>query len=171
MVEKIMLQTRSKRQQRRKAIILTSFLAFPIILNYFSPYLIIEGASLGIINGSLIVFALMFLSALFLGRLWCGWVCPAGGLQEMAVSINAAPVPGKRIDWIKWAIWVPWMALIVWAAVSAGGFQRVDFFFGTQNGISVAGDAERPIEMAYLVYYLVIALFFLLPLLVGRRAG
>jgi hypothetical protein len=47
-------------------------------INYFSPYVIVDGASQGIVNGSFISFALMFLSALFLGRLWCGWACPAG---------------------------------------------------------------------------------------------
>jgi ferredoxin-type protein NapH len=35
-------------------------------------------AAKGIVNGSFISFTLMFLSALFLGRLWCGWACPAG---------------------------------------------------------------------------------------------
>ena len=33
-------------------------------MNYFSPYVIIDGASQGVINGSFIVFGLMFLSAL-----------------------------------------------------------------------------------------------------------
>ena len=50
------------RQRIRKGVILTTFLLFPIIMNYFSPYVIIDGASQGIVNGSFIVFGLMFLS-------------------------------------------------------------------------------------------------------------
>ena len=66
----------AKGQRVRRALTIVSFLLLPVTLNYLSPYVIVDGASQGIINGSFISFALMFLSALFLGRLWCGWVCP-----------------------------------------------------------------------------------------------
>ncbi len=69
-----------KRQRIRKAIILISFLLFPITLYYFSPVLIIQGAYEGVITGSFIVFSLLFLVSLSLGRGFCSWVCPAGGL-------------------------------------------------------------------------------------------
>jgi ferredoxin-type protein NapH len=58
----------------------------PVTINYFSPYVIIDGASQGIVNGSFISFTLMFLSALFVGMLWCGWACPAG---EPGATISA----------------------------------------------------------------------------------
>lgn len=70
-----------RRQRVRKALLFVSFLLFPVTLYYFSPALILQGASEGVINGSFIVFGLMFLSALSVGRLWCGWACPAGALQ------------------------------------------------------------------------------------------
>jgi ferredoxin-type protein NapH len=165
-----MLKPRKVRQQTRKTVLLISFLLFPVIMNYMSPYVIIDGASQGIVNGSLIVFGGMFVSSLFFGRLWCGWACPAGGLGEMAFTINDRPV-NKKIDWIKWAIWVPWLAIIAWAAISAGGYHSIDFLLDTVNGISVAGDADRPAIYAYVIYYLVVGLFLALPLLVGRRAG
>jgi hypothetical protein len=63
------------RQRIRKGIILVTFLLLPAIFYYFSPYLIIMGASEGIISGSFIVFAVLFLSSLFLGRGFCGWFC------------------------------------------------------------------------------------------------
>jgi ferredoxin-type protein NapH len=44
------------RQTLRKGIILVSFLLFPITQYYFSPVLILAGASEGIINGSFIDF-------------------------------------------------------------------------------------------------------------------
>ena len=80
-----------RRQSTRKAIIFGVFLLMPIILNFFSPYVIIDGAAQGIINGSFVLFGLLFLSSLFLGRLWCAWVCPAAGLQEACFSMNGRP--------------------------------------------------------------------------------
>ena len=166
-----MLRPRTARQQTRKTVLLISFLLFPVIMNYMSPYVIIDGASQGIVNGSLIVFAGMFVSSLLLGRLWCGWACPAGGLAEIAFTINDRLLNGKKIDWIKWAIWIPWIALIAWSAIAAGGYHSVNFLLDTVNGISVAGDANRPAIAAYVIYYLVVGLFLALPLLVGRRAA
>jgi polyferredoxin len=159
------------RQSVRKTMLIVSFLLFPIIMNYLSPYVIIDGASQGIVNGSLIMFALMFVSALFVGRLWCGWICPAGGLGEICFAANNRPVKGNKIDWIKWLIWVPWISIVVWTVISAGGYRGVNFFLDTENGISVAGSADRPIIFAYVIYYAVIGTFTLLSLLVGRRAG
>jgi polyferredoxin len=61
---------------------------FPVTINYFSPYIIIDGASQGVVAGSFITFALLFLVSLFLGRAFCGWICPAGGLQEWCFTVN-----------------------------------------------------------------------------------
>ena len=62
----------ARRQRIRKALIIFSFLLFPITINYFSPYVIVDGASQGIVNGSFISFTLMFLSALFRGEVVVG---------------------------------------------------------------------------------------------------
>ncbi|MHC1781188.1 MAG: 4Fe-4S binding protein [Anaerolineaceae bacterium] len=159
------------RQSLRKGLIITSFLFFPIFMNYLSPYVIIDGASQGIVNGSLVSFTLMFIGSLFLGRLWCGWVCPAGGLGEIAGMVNNQPVNRKKIDWIKWAVWFPWIGVIIWSLISMGGYHSIDLLLDTQNGISVAGSVDRPILIAYIIYYVVVFLFFLLAVFVGRRAG
>ena len=58
------------------------------------------GAYQGIIVGSFIVFTGMFLCSLFFGRAFCGWLCPAGGLEETVFSINDKPV--KKYGWIKY---------------------------------------------------------------------
>ena len=166
-----MMKPKSTRQRVRKTLLLASFLLFPITMNFFSPYVIIDGASQGILNASLVSFSLMFLSSLFVGRLWCGWLCPAGGLGEVCLTINDRKVTGRKIDWIKWAIWVPWLGIIAWAAIAAGGYHTIDLLLDTQNGISVAGSPDRPILFAYIIYYIVIGLFLALSLLAGRRAG
>ena len=68
------------RQRIRKALVIIAFLSFPVTMNFLSPYVIIDGAMNGVVNGSLIMFGLMFLSSLFFGRLWCGWICPGAGI-------------------------------------------------------------------------------------------
>lgn len=153
------------RQRIRKGLVILAFLSFPITMNFLSPYVIIDGAVNGIINGSAVMFGLMFASSLFLGRAWCGWVCPGGGMQEIVEPLNNRPVNGKKIDWIKWAIWIPWISLIVWLAVQAGGYASVDLLHLTEAGVSV----NEPLK--YITYYLVVFLFTGLAVLVGRRAG
>lgn len=152
------------RQATRKAIILGAFLLFPIVLNYFSPYVIIDGAAQGIVNGSLVVFALMLLSAIFVGRLWCAWVCPAAGLQEACFAANERPARGGRFNWIKWGIWIPWIGLIVFAAISAGGYKTLNLLHLTESGVSV----DEPLK--YIIYYIVVGTIFALSLFAGRRA-
>ena len=156
-----MQKTRSTRQRTRKALLFLSFLLFPLTMNYLSPYVILDGASQGILNASPVVFALMFLSALLFGRLWCGWGCPAGAIGELCFPVNERPVTLKKIDWIKWVIWIPWLALIGSSLILAGGYKTINLFLDTQNGISVAGSANRPIWIAYIIYTILIFLTFI----------
>lgn len=97
-----MVRSHVLRQRARKGLIILSFLLFPITMNYLSPNVNIDGASQGTINGRLVAFALMFLGALFFGRLWCGWACPAGDLGEIAFNINDKKVNGKKIYPPRW---------------------------------------------------------------------
>lgn len=159
-----------RRQAVRRTLLLLAFIAFPVTMNYFSPYLIVDSAFNGVVNGSLIVFASMLAGSLILGRLWCGWMCPAAGLQEPLLRVNDRRV-GSRADLVKWIIWVLWVALIVLAVVRAGGYASVDLLYGTVGGISVAGDAERPVIAAYAIYFMVVLLFFGLAAALGRRGG
>lgn len=153
------------RQKTRRTLLFISFLLFPIIMNYFSPYVIIDGAAHGLINGSFIVFGLLFFSALFVGRLWCGWLCPGGGLEDACSLVNDKPARGGRLDWTKWFIWVPWLAVIGLSAVSAGGYSQVDVFYLTDSGVSVG----QP--HAYFIYYIVVGLFVTIALFAGRRGA
>ena len=163
-------RTSSRRQAIRKTLLLVSFIIFPVTINYFSPYLVIDSTLSGVVNGSLIVFGSMFVGSLFFGRLWCGWACPAAGLQDAARGASDRRV-GRRVDLVKWVIWVPWVVAIVLGAVRAGGYKSVDLLYGTVGGISVAGSEDRPVIAAYMVYVLVVAIFLGLALALGRRGG
>lgn len=152
-----------KRQNFRKGLNLLSFLLFPITLYYFSPYLIIQGAVEGILTGSAIVFGLMFVTSMFFGRAFCGWICPAGGLQECMTLVSNKKASGGKLNWIKYGIWIPWILIIVFVSFSSGGFQKVDFLYQTMYGISIAN------PMAYVIYYSVVLLIVLLSLACGKR--
>lgn len=150
------------RQKVRRAIILFSFFLFPATYYYLSPYLIIDATTKGIINGSFILFLLMFLSSLVVGRAFCGWVCPAGGCQEAIFLVRTRKV--KRGDFIKWIIWIPWISAIVILAIRNKGYKEVDFFYQTTSGLSIA-------NVYALIVYLIVLLLIVAPaFIVGKRS-
>jgi len=152
------------RPKIRRAIIIISFLLFPIVINYFSPYIIIEATAQGIIAGSFLVFTVLFLSSLILGRAFCGWLCPAGGWQECCFYAVDKKAKGGKYNLIKYFIWVPWIGIIISLAILAGGYHKIDILFLTESGISV----DRP--TAYILYYTIIGGITLLALTLGKRA-
>jgi polyferredoxin len=156
-------RARTKRQLIRRALIIASFVLFPVTLNYFSPATIIVAAAAGVVSGSACVFAAQAVAAVFLGRSFCGWLCPGAGLQEACGIAQAKAVDGRRCGWIKYAIWGPWLALILYLW-TRNGIGSVDFFFLTDNLVSLDEPGRYPI------YLTVTGLIFLLSLSVGRRA-
>jgi len=160
-----MAKIKSKRQNIRRGVMIIFLLLFPVIMNYLSPYVILYAASEGIINGSFILFVLLFLSSLFLGRLWCAWVCPGGAIGEMCMQANDKPIKHAWLNYVKWFIWVIWLGLIAFFAYNAGGYTSVDPFIMTQSGVSVSEPSM------YFIYYIVTGTFFVLALTLGRRGG
>jgi polyferredoxin len=153
-----------KRQKVRELILLVSLLLFPITIYYFSPYLIIAGAMEGIITGSFITFAFMLILSIFFGRAFCGYICPAGGLQEAAFLVNDRnSIIGKR-KYIKYVIWIIWIAFIAVSFFIHGSIDKVDSLFMTDHGISVSN------IYAYIIYYFIICLLFVPSLIFGKRA-
>ncbi len=150
------------RQKIRTGIILFAFFLFPALFYYLSPYLIVEAASQGIVNGSFIVFALLFVSSLFLGRAFCGWVCPGAGCQEAIMTVRTKKV--IRGNFIKWVIWVPWITLIAVVAIKNQGYKKINFFFQTTHGFSI-GDFS-----SFMIYMFVLLLIVLPAFIVGRRS-
>jgi ferredoxin-type protein NapH len=138
---------------------------FPVTLYYFSPVLSLQGLASGIVTGSILVFALLFLSSLFLGRAFCAWACPAGGVQEVVRGFKGRAVNRTRVNWVKWLIWAPWALALVFAAFCAGGVRSFDLTYQTWHGVSAA-------SMPGLIALISVAgLFAALALLVGKRAG
>ncbi|MGB7595419.1 MAG: 4Fe-4S dicluster domain-containing protein [Erysipelotrichaceae bacterium] len=153
------------RQKTRRLIVYLSLLLFPVTLNFFSPYVSIDGALTGIISGSVLVFLIMFLSGLFFGRAWCAWVCPMAGLSDMTKNINDKPVNVKRLTIIRYSIFFVWFSLLITCFVLAGGIKGVNPLHLTESIISV----DQPVK--YITYYLVLFIFGGLSVWLGRRAA
>jgi len=154
-----------KRQKIRKAVLFISLLLFPVTIYYLSPYLIILAGLEGIISGSFIMFACMFIASLFFGRAFCGWVCPAGGIMDSCAIVTDKRAKGGKCNWIKYFIWAPWIITIALIFISKSGPKRLNFTYQTQYGISISEPG------AYIIYYFIVALFVILNFAAGRRAG
>ena len=152
------------RQRVRKALLIISFLLFPVTIWYFSPYLIIQAASEHIMNGSFIVFSAMFILSMFLGRVWCGYLCPAGGLQECLAQCNPKPAKQGWRDKIKYVIWIVWITAVVVTFILGKNDVTINPFYMTDHGISVTSIYN------YVMYYGVMLLLVLPALIHGRRA-
>jgi ferredoxin-type protein NapH len=154
-----------KRQQARKILTIIMFVLFPVIYYYFSPYLIIMGASEGIVTGSMLVFSGLFFSSLFAGRVFCGWICPAGATQEMCAMVRKKGIKNGKKNLIKYAIWAPWITIIALMFFQAGGVKSVDPLYQTYYGISIS-------DIYSLVIFVAIAgLIAGLALAAGKRAS
>jgi len=151
------------RQKLRKGIILTSFFLFPAIFYYLSPVIIVHATLNRVVNGSFIIFLIMLVSALVLGRAYCGWVCPAGGCQEAIFLARDKKI--TKGNFVKWIIWLPWIVAIAILAVGHGGYTKIDFFYQTKYGLSIDDFSSFIAYLCVLFFLIVIPAFIF-----GRRS-
>lgn len=121
----------------RLALIILSFLLYPVTFAYIACPIITEAAGRGIVSGGLVVFALLFISSLVLGRLWCACLCPSGGLQEIYHRAFKRALWSKNLDWFKYLVFFGIYGSLALAIWSAGGLKTVDLLYRTQDGISI----------------------------------
>lgn len=153
----------SLRQRVRIALVIFSFVLLPVTFVYISCPIITEGASKGVVTGGLIIFILLFISSLFLGRLWCGWLCPAGGLQEIYRQFNDKTINYKKLKLLKYAVFLSMFIPFLSAIYHGDGLRSIDFFYYTDHGISIA----RP--GSYIIFFAQIFFITILAMLAGRR--
>lgn len=104
------------------------------------------------INGSSVVFGLMFIGSVFFGRVWCAAFCPVAGLQECAFLItDREPKQGWQ-NRVKYGIWVIWVAAVAACWILGRGDFKISFFYATDHGISISSIYH------YIIYYGIILL-------------
>ena len=153
-----------ERQKVRRIILAVSMLLMPVVINYYSPFLIVQGSAEGVVVGSMVFFALLFASSLVFGRAYCGWLCPFGGYMEVLSNASPKPTNSRRGHLFKWGYWVLWLGLITYTAMRAGGYTSINVLYNTENIISV----DEP-SRYYTLYFPVLGLGTLVTLATGRR--
>jgi ferredoxin-type protein NapH len=152
------------RQKTRLIILFLILLTFPITLNYFSVYLIIDSASQGVMAFSFFFWSLWIIAALVFGRAACGYVCPLGAIQETKDRMAPKKLAKIRfLRWIKYVLAVAWVGAIVAAAISAGGYRTVNLLYNTESGVSV--DSPR----SWIMYFSIVLVVLLPVFFIGKR--
>jgi len=158
-----MPDTTLSRQNLRKALLILMFLLIPVTLFYVSPIVIMMGAQEGIVTGSFVLFLLLLVLSLAVGRLWCGWCCPMGAWQEICSPVTKRTVPAGWPNWIKYLVTAVWLGMIGFTFKQAGGIRGVDIFFGTTGGISIT--SVQTLVIVAIIFAIILAVAFI----AGRR--
>jgi ferredoxin-type protein NapH len=140
-------------------------LLLPVTLNYFSPYLIIDGLINKVAAGAFFVWLAMFITSLFFGRAFCAYVCPYGGLQMTTDLVLQKPL--KQIPWlrkVRYVLGYIWLGIILIAFISNVGSMKIDFFYLTESFVSVDNIQKL------IFYYVIVILLSLMPVFLGKRA-
>jgi ferredoxin-type protein NapH len=151
-----------KRQNIRKLLMLVSFIFYPITFFIMSPDLLLFGASEGVMAGDVMFFGFLFIVSFIIGRLFCGWICPAGALQDYCFDINTKPAR-NTLNWIKFLQFIPWILLFMYLVIDVGGFKKIDFFYKRAFGVSMIGLGE------WVMYLGTVAIVFSMAVLCGKR--
>ena len=145
------------RQRVRKGILVFSALMFPITFFFLSPVVIVFSASEGILNGSAMIFGLLLLFSIVASRLYCGWLCPGGAVQDYISGANNRSWNSKGKNLSKYIIWVAWFSFIVFLWIHNRPLKG-DFLYAVE------------IDRQYIIVYtIVMTVIYLLALLTGKR--
>lgn len=145
------------RQRVRKGLLVFSALMFPITFFFLSPMVIVLSAAKGILNGSAMIFALLLLFSIVGSRLFCGWLCPGGAVQDYVSGANDRSWNSKGKNLSKYIIWAVWFSFIVFLWIHNRPLKG-DFLYLVN------------IDMQYIIIYaIVMTVIYLFTLLTGKR--
>ncbi|MFA4876746.1 MAG: 4Fe-4S binding protein [Methanoregula sp.] len=150
------------RQTIRRIILFVFFIAYPIIIVFLSPILAVPAAGERIMAAGLLIWMILLILSFFIGRVYCGWVCP-GGSEQMIVDrlIRKPLVQIRYLSGVRWIFLALWLGLTIILAIRAGGLTSIDPFYkisGFPYGI-----------MMVLYGYSMIIMVFLSALFLGKR--
>lgn len=145
------------RQHIRKGILAFSALMFPLTFLLLSPFIIVLSAAEGVLNGSAMIFGLLLLFSVVCSRLFCGWLCPGGAVQDYISLSNNRHWNSKLKNSSKYIIWALWFSFIVilWIRNRPLTADFLHFY---------------EINMAFIIIYaIVMSVIYLFTLLTGKR--
>ncbi|WP_077610353.1 4Fe-4S binding protein [Clostridium sp. Marseille-P2415] len=145
------------RQKIRKGLLTYSAILFPLLFFFLSPFIIVMSALHGIINGSAVIFGLLLLFSVFGSRLFCGWLCPGGALQEQVSNINSRPWNSRWRNASKYIIWIVWLTFIIFLWCRRFPL-KVNFFYMSEVNLFIV-----------IIYFIVATLIYACALLTGKR--
>jgi ferredoxin-type protein NapH len=152
-----------KRQTVRMFILLVSFAMFPITIVYLAPAPPIMSLKAGVINMSVITIILIFISGFVFRKAFCGWLCPGGGCQLAANSLNNKRLKNQKTNWVRIILVSIWV-IIMTSTVFIG-----DHIPKFEPGNPGAGKFATSEIRFYLPYIPVVFFMFLFVLLFGKR--
>lgn len=145
------------RQRVRKGILVFSMLMFPLTFFFLSPFVIVLSAAKGILNGSAMVFGLLLLFSIFSSRIFCGWLCPGGALQDYVSAANNRKWNSEGKNLSKYIIWTVWLSFIVFLWMRNRPLKG-NFLYLVN------------IDQQYIIIYaIVMSVIYLFTLLTGKR--
>jgi ferredoxin-type protein NapH len=150
---------------RRRLLLFMMLLLLPATLNYFSPYLIIDGLVNKVLAGAFFVWLSMFISSFFVGRAFCSYICPYGGLQMCLDRVISKPL--KQVRWMRIMrviLGILWITPIIILTALNIGKAQVNFIYLTESFVSVDNIFKL------VGYYVIVFALLILPLLMGKRA-
>ncbi len=151
-------------QRVRRLLLFLSFLMFPVTFTYISPVLALWATYNGVASSGVIFWILVFLVSMALGRVFCAYACPLGGLQESLDFAIQKPLIGLRfVGAIRYLAAAAWIGGAVCIAVRGGGYRKVDVFFENPG----FPPYDREAHIAWLGFTLLAAI---VALLLGKRA-
>ncbi|WPC43920.1 4Fe-4S binding protein [Clostridium sp. JS66] len=145
------------RQKIRNGILVYSALLFPLSFLFISPFIIILSALNGVVNGSAVIFGILFLFSLVGSRLFCGWLCPGGAIQDYISISNGRPWNSKWKNVSKYIIWVIWLSFIIFLWMIHRPL-KVKFFYMT--GIEI---------IFVIIYFIVMTIIYVFTIVTGKR--
>lgn len=155
----------TKRQRIRRTLLFIFLIAFPLTINYYSPYLIIDAAMQGIASFSFLLWTTWLVTSLIFGRAGCGYFCPLGAGQETLHAMGEKPlVRVKYIRVLKYLIAAVWVGTIIFGLISAGGIQSVQPLYNTENLVSIDSIYGN------ILYVMVLSIALLPAFFMGKRA-
>lgn len=150
------------RQKIRKGILTFTLLLFPLLFLFLSPYVIIMSALKGFISGSAVTFGCLFLFSIVGSRLFCGWICPGGALQENVAQSNSRHWNSKWKNASKYMIWVIWLSFIIFLWCTHAPLKLNPAYHTGIHG----GTVEL---IVVCIYFGVVTLIYIFALLTGKR--